>query len=146
MPTMIIFALFVGIFTLVQFIFDFHRGRTSDYLLFINTVVFLVAYIGVALFGIKYPGLELSTYSAGHLVAFAFLIIGTIFLYVLSRLLKEKNRYMYPLTIFGIGLVSLFVMFIAAPTVYSQFISNLMAFFGSAPVTTTIQEARGWDS
>ena len=56
MPTMILFALIVGVFTLVQFMFDFYRGRSSEYLLIANTIVFTIATIGLLIFGFKNPG------------------------------------------------------------------------------------------
>ena len=37
MPTMILFAFIIGIFTLIQFVIDTWRNRTSEYLLIINS-------------------------------------------------------------------------------------------------------------
>ena len=47
MPTMILFAMIVGIFTVIQFIIDVYRGRTSEYLLVINTIIFTIVYFGL---------------------------------------------------------------------------------------------------
>ena len=55
MPTMILFAFIVGVFTLVQFVFDFHRGRSSEYLLIANSIIFVIATIGLLIFGFKKP-------------------------------------------------------------------------------------------
>src|SRR5208337_3297548 len=69
MPTMILFALIVGIFTVIQFIIDTYRNRTSEYLLILNSGIFIVAIIGLLVFGFKSPTPELSTYSIAHVYA-----------------------------------------------------------------------------
>ncbi len=63
MPTMIIFAMIVGIFTVIQFIIDVYRGRTSEYLLVINTIIFTMVIIGLLAYGFKSSGISLIVYS-----------------------------------------------------------------------------------
>ena len=87
----------VGIFTVIQFIIDVFRGRTSEYLLFINTVIFAIAIVGLLIFGIKSPGINLSTYSLGHIYAYLGLIGGTAFLYGVAHYLKGKRGTITPL-------------------------------------------------
>ncbi len=115
MPTMILFAFIVGVFTLVQFVFDFHRGRSSEYLLIANSIIFVIATIGLLIFGFKSPGMDLSTYSVGHVYAYLCLIGGTVLLYLLARLLKNREKYWYSLTIFGCGIFFVAILFVAAP-------------------------------
>src|SRR5512137_2067668 len=79
MPTMILFAMIVGIFTVIQFIIDVARGKTSEYLLVINTVIFAIAIIGLLAFGLKSSSVTLIFYSIGHVYAYLALIGGTIF-------------------------------------------------------------------
>jgi dolichyl-diphosphooligosaccharide--protein glycosyltransferase len=146
MPTMILFALIVGIFTLIQFVIDTWRGRTSEYLLVINITVFLVAIAGLLLFGIKTAGIGLSVYSVGHIYAYCLLIGGTILLYGLSILLKNRERFWYPLVLLASAVIFSGALFFFAPHIYDLFISSLFAFFGQQPVTETVQEARGWSS
>ena len=62
MPTMILFAMIAGIFTVIQFIIDVYKGRSSEYLLLANTVIFAIAIVGLLLFGLKDPGIGLSIY------------------------------------------------------------------------------------
>ena len=144
MPTMILFAMIVGIFTVVQFIIDSIRQRTSEYLVIINTVVFGIAIIGLFFFGLKSPGLDLSTYSLGHILAYLALIGGTFYLFALQKYLKSHSWYYYVSAIVGSGVLVAVVLFFASPQLYSLFISALYAFFGQAAVTETVQEARGW--
>ena len=90
MPTMILFAMIAGIFTVIQFVIDVHRNRTSEYLVILNIVVFSIAILGLLLFGFKNPGIDLSTYSVGHIYAYLSMIIGTGALYIVARYLKGK--------------------------------------------------------
>ena len=144
MPTMILFAFIVAIFTLIQFIIDTYRNRTSEYLLIINGGIFIIAIIGPLAFGFKSPTPELSTYSIAHVYAGLGMIAGTAFLYVLQCYLKGKERYYYPAAIAGSILLFLLVLFIITPNMFTLLIVDSFAFFGQAPVTNTVQEARGW--
>ena len=144
MPTMILFAMIAGIFTVIQFTIDVYRGRTSEYLLLINTTIFVIAIIGMLVFGLKNPGIDLSTYSAGHIIAYAGMIIGTGILFLLQVYLKEKEKYYYPAALAGCGLVFTVFLYFAIPQLYTLLIYDLFSFFGQAPVTNTVQEARGW--
>ena len=144
MPTMILFAFIVGVFTLVQFMFDFCRGRSSEYLLIANTIIFSIAIIGFLIFGFKGPGMDLSTYSVGHVYAYVCLIAATSFLYLLARYLKGRVKYCYPLIIGSIGILFVGILFAAAPQLYTLFVNDLVAFFGQAPVTQTVMDAMAW--
>ncbi|HSA38096.1 MAG TPA: oligosaccharyl transferase, archaeosortase A system-associated [Methanoregula sp.] len=144
MPTMILFAMIAGIFTVVQFTIDVYRGRTSEYLLLINITVFVIAIIGLLAFGLKNSGIDLSTYSVGHIFAYLGMILGTGFLYLLQLFLKEKEKYFYPAALAGCGLIFAVFLYIAIPDLYTLLIYDLFSFFGQAPVTNTVQEARGW--
>ncbi len=144
MPTMILLALIVAIFTLVQFVLDFAQDRPSDYLVLTNIVTFGVVIIGTAAFGFPHPDLDLSRYTAGHVVACAGLIGGTLVLYGLSVYLRGRPKYYFPAALAGLGVVAVAVLSVALPDIYNLLISSLFAFFGEAPVTTTVQEARAW--
>jgi dolichyl-diphosphooligosaccharide--protein glycosyltransferase len=144
MPTMILFAMIAGIFTVVQFVIDVYRGRTSEYLLLINVTIFVIAIIGLLAFGLKNPGIDLSTYSIGHIYAYLAMILGTGVLFLLQHLLRDKEKYYYPVSLAGCGLVVAVFLYIAIPQLYTLLIYSLFSFFGQAPVTNTVQEARGW--
>jgi dolichyl-diphosphooligosaccharide--protein glycosyltransferase len=138
MPTMILFAMIAGIFTVVQFIIDVYRGRTSEYLLLINSTIFIIAIIGLLAFGLKNAGIDLSTYSVGHIFAYLGMIFGTGILYLLQHYLKEKEKYYYPAALAGCGLVFAVFLYIAIPQLYTLLIYDLFSFFGQAPITNTV--------
>ncbi|RPI40861.1 MAG: oligosaccharyl transferase, archaeosortase A system-associated [Methanoregulaceae archaeon] len=144
MPTMILFAMIAGIFTVIQFIIDVFRGRTSEYLLLINITIFVIAIIGLLVFGLKNPGIDLSTYSIGHIYAYLGMIFGTGILYLLQHYLKDKEKYYYPAALAGCGLAFAVFLYLVVPQLYTLLIYDLFSFFGQAPVTNTVQEARGW--
>ena len=143
MPTMILFAMIVGMFTALQFIIDVLRKKSTEYLLLINTIIFSIAIIGVTLFGFKTQGLNLSSYSIGHIYAYLALIGVTGFLYILAQRFKETPIY-YPLALGGLGIAGTFTVMLISPTMYQLLISSFFAFFGQAAVTNTVQEAMGW--
>jgi dolichyl-diphosphooligosaccharide--protein glycosyltransferase len=144
MPTMILFAMIVGIFTTIQFVIDVYRGKSGEYLLVINTIIFSVAIIGFLVYGFNSPGINLITYSIGHIYAYLALIGGTAFLYGVARLVKEKDWYYYPAVLIGSGILFALVLIVVSPQIYNLFITAFFSFFGQQATTNTVQEARGW--
>ena len=144
MPTMIVFALMVVAFTVLQFVICIYRDKLNEYLLVANTIIFTVAIIGLLIFGFKSPGLDLSTYSVGHVYAYLAVIAGTAILYLVARYFKGKPKYYYPVSLIGLAIIGAVVLYIAAPQFFNQLISAAIEFFGQAPVTNTVEEARGW--
>ena len=127
----------VAVFTAVQFIIDFSRNRSSDYLLVINGITFLVAIIGLLLFGFKSTLVDLSTYSVGHIYAYLGLIGGTLMLWYLARLLRGKKWYYYPGVLAGTGILLVLILFALSPSLYTLFVYGLYAFFGQQAITNT---------
>jgi dolichyl-diphosphooligosaccharide--protein glycosyltransferase len=146
MPTMILFAMIVAVFTAVQFIIDFSRNRSSDYLLVINGITFLVAIIGLLLFGFRSTLVDLSTYSVGHIYAYLGLIGGTLMLWYLARNLRGKKWYYYPGVLAGTGILLVLILFTLSPSLYTLFVYGLYAFFGQQAITNTVLEAMGWSA
>ncbi len=144
MPTMVLFALIVTVFTLVQFVWDFYRNRSSQYLVLLNLAVFGVAAAGLLVFGLPHPGLSLSQYTAGHIIVYLGVIAGTFVLYGLSVCLKDRPKHYYPLSIAGVALVGVVALLALAPAVYDLLVSSFFMFFASRAVTMTVSEAKPW--
>ena len=146
MPTVILFALIVVVFTFIQILVDVYRGRSSEYLVVINGVCFAIATLGLILFGFKNSNgvIDLSTYSIGHVYAYLLIIVGTVLLYGLARYLKNREKYLFPLTIVGIFIIFTGILYFAFPQLFNLFIEDLYAFFGQSSVTNTVEEARPW--
>lgn len=146
MPTMILFAMIVALFTLIQVVIDHHRNRSSDYLLIINTVAFTTAIVGLLAFGLKSPIIGLSTYSLGHIIAYIGIIAGTLFLCLLQRYTRAKETYYFPAILTGGVILLIVVMYSVFPELYNLFINSLFAFFGQNSATNTVEEAMGWSA
>jgi len=144
MPTMILFAMLVGIFTVVQFMVDVHRKHETFSLLLVNAVTFGVAIVCFLIFGVKSSGFGFAAYTLGHPLAYLMLIVMTAVLYLLAQRLHLKEVYYYPLALAGIAVVGGLILFLALPQIYGELIGNLLGFFGQNYMSTTIQEARGW--
>ena len=128
MPTMILFAMIVGVFTIIQFIMDTVHGKTSEYILILNVIIFIIAIIGLLLFGLKNSGMDLSSYSIGHIYADIGMIGGTLFLYLLQCYLKKKSWYYYPAVVGGAGVLFVLFLYLINPQLYTLFVSDLFAF------------------
>jgi dolichyl-phosphooligosaccharide-protein glycotransferase len=146
MPTMILFAMIAGVFTVIQFIIDVYKDRTSEYILVINGMVFVIAIIGILMFGLKNAGMDLSGYTIGHIYAYVGMIAGTALLYAIQIYLKGKQRILYPATIVCCGILFAGILYIVSPQLYTLLIQSLFAFFGQVAATNTVQEARGWST
>ena len=142
---MILFAMIVGIYTVIQFIIDVYRGRTSEYLLVINTIIFTIVILGFLFYGIKSPGISLIVYSIGQIYAYLILIGGTAFLYGVAHFVKEKDWYYYPCNSYRErSCICSYPSDCQPSRCMNKFISSLFLFFGQPEWSTTIQEARGW--
>jgi len=144
MPTMVLFALIVAVYTVVQFILDVFRERESDYLLIINTATFGVAIITYLIFGIKHAGLSLSQYSIAHIYAYLALITGTFLLWIVARFVKGRSRILYPAALAVLAVAAGGSLSVLLPDLYSAIIGSLWSFFGQSAVVFTVEEARGW--
>jgi oligosaccharyl transferase (archaeosortase A-associated) len=142
MPTIIVFALIAAIFTLIQFIWENLRKRKSDYLLILNGITFGIAIVGMLVIGLNDYTINLISYSPAHIIAYLAIILGTAYLFILSRYLQKSTLYLGAIgATIAIGIL---VAFFALPFIYSSFIAGIVQFFGTQATTLTVQEARPW--
>jgi dolichyl-diphosphooligosaccharide--protein glycosyltransferase len=144
MPTILLFALIIGIFTLVQGITDYFRGQPLTYLLVMNGILFSVVIIGFLLFGVKTATLSLDMYSMAHVYVYLILIIMTLLLYALSVLIPGK-RLLFILLLIGAGLLTIVISFVVLPGFGRMILSGAGAFFGTVGQSVHITEMRPWD-
>ncbi len=74
----------------------FIRGRTSEYLLVINTIIFTIAIIGLLVFGFKSSGISLIFYSIWSYIRILGINWWNGFPLWCCALLKGKEWYYYP--------------------------------------------------
>jgi dolichyl-diphosphooligosaccharide--protein glycosyltransferase len=142
MPTFIIFAFLVAVFTVIQSVLDFHARRDFLYLVGINACVFGCALLG-SLFYLRVPQSFLLTfYSMGHPLAFMLIILGTGGLYLISRVLEKKPVILYPVVLLVLAGGAVIVSAFAVPSLYNTAVNGLMEAFGQKVFAVTVVEAR----
>ncbi|HJK54669.1 MAG TPA: oligosaccharyl transferase, archaeosortase A system-associated, partial [Methanocorpusculum sp.] len=146
MSTMVVFGLFVAIFTLIQFIISHRSGKQMEYLLVLNVITFAVVAFGMLIYGIQDTSFSFYSYSLGVFCAHLGIIVGTIVLYAVSKILSAKKMpwYYFPgiliiFSIIGIGIIS-----IGIPSLYNTAIGGLSNFFVQNPAASTIAEMAAW--
>jgi dolichyl-phosphooligosaccharide-protein glycotransferase len=144
MPTMVLFALIVGIFTLIQGIADYFRGQSIAYLLVMNASIFGIVIIGFLIFGVKSTALSLATYSMAHVYVYLILIGATALIYVLS-IAFPKKRLFFVLFMVGAGLLAAGISFIALPEFGQMTLSGAGAFFSDVGQPYYVSELQTWD-
>jgi dolichyl-diphosphooligosaccharide--protein glycosyltransferase len=124
-------------YVVIQYIIDHLRGKSTDYLCIIGVPIFLIALIMVV------PFLNRLAYGDLSLLS---LIIGVLIFPVLSgvsRFMKAKSmkRVYYPLTLVGLGIISLVALYIISPSLFDSMKWKFNIFTPSTG-SLTISEAR----
>lgn len=144
MPTMILFALVVGIFIPFWFIIQRYSGHLGASALVVNTTTFLVAILGFFIIGVHADQGGLNYYTLGHPIAYGMLILATWIMFGFSYYLKEKPFWYYVLSLFGASILGIILLAVLVPSQYDYLVANLVQFFGEDIHWKTIQEARAW--
>jgi oligosaccharyl transferase (archaeosortase A-associated) len=144
MPTIVLFALIVGIFTLAQGIADYFRKRSTLYLLFMNTTIFGVIIIGFLLFGVKSTELSLAQYSMAHVYVYLILIAVTAVLYALTRLFRGR-RLLFIVFLIAAALLAIGIPLVILPEFGRLMFQSAGVFFANVWKPFYVSELRPWD-
>ncbi len=144
MPTIILFAFIMALFTIIIFLIDFYHKRQGDYMVVLNTGAFIIPIIASILLGFHVPGFDIPQYSIAHPVSYLLLIAGTWIFYYLSKRLENKEFWYFFAAIAGMVVIGLAAIAAILPDVFASFIGGLTLFFGLSPYAATVQEARPW--
>jgi oligosaccharyl transferase (archaeosortase A-associated) len=144
MPTIVLFALIVGIFTLAQGIADYFRKRSTAYLLFMNATIFGVVIIGFLLFGVKSTSLSLAQYSMAQVYVYLILIVVTAVLYALTRVFSNR-RLLFIVFLIAAALLAIGIPLVVLPEFGTLFIQAAGAFFANYRQPFYIAELQPWD-
>ena len=146
MSTMVVFGLFVAIFTLIQFIISHRSGKQTEYLLVLNVVTFAVVTVGMLIYGIQDMSFSFYSYSLGVLCAHLGVIIGTIVLYAISRILATKNMpwYYFPASLILLVIVVMGIAAFGFPSLYNGAVGGLSGFFLQSAGMSTVAEMAAW--
>jgi len=126
----LLFVFIIFAYLVVQFIIDHLKSRSTEYLCFVSTIVFIVTFL---MFLPLHPDRMV-------LASLTIAIIIPIAMAVLSRLMASRNikPIIYPAAFIGLGLVSLLVFRIVNPSLFQTIIGSLGIFIW--PVGTTVLE------
>lgn len=146
MSTMVVFGLFVAVFTLIRFIINHRSGNPTEYLLVLNVITFAVVAIGMLIYGIQSFDFSFYSYSIGIFSAHLGLIFGTIVLYAISKILTKKQLqwYYYPVTLVLLVVIVMGLTAVAAPSLFNSVIGGLNGFFATSAAGSTIAEMASW--
>jgi len=130
-----VFILLSG--AVLLYLIEHLRGKSTDYLCVIGVPVFLTALI------MTIPFLNQIAFSGLYIMSLAVAMLTFPVLSVVSRLLEGRNtrRVYYPLALAGLGLVSLGVLRLVDPSLFSSMLDKLGVFTPDTGALT-ISEAR----
>ncbi|KDE55671.1 oligosaccharyl transferase, archaeosortase A system-associated [Methanoculleus sp. MH98A] len=142
MPTIILFALIAGVFTVIQAVRNHLDGTGPEGLLLVNAVTFAVPAAFLPISGFMVDSMSLSLYSVAHVYAYLLLIAATALLAGISLALKGKqNEYLAALAALGVAGIA----FLTLTDIGKVMMSGLTAFFGQNMSATAIREMGAWD-
>jgi oligosaccharyl transferase (archaeosortase A-associated) len=145
MPTMILFALVVALYTLAQFIVDSWTGKKANFpLAFINVVAFGLVLAVYTTFLIQRQGTTLFFYSVAHSYMYALLIVGTLVLLGFSLAFRNKRVYFLGAVIATL-IAGTAVLVALVPQVWKTISGSFEAFFGQSALLYPISEMEPLD-
>jgi len=128
----LLFFFLISIYLFIQFTIDHLRQKSTSYLFFTGTLVFLIA----AIIFLPIYHKEM-IYNASVVIA---LFIPSA-LYGLSWLMTRRNiaRVYYPLVIVGAGLTGLVIIYFASPSLFTSISNSFRIFVPSGASLTTLE-------
>lgn len=146
MSTMVVFGLFVAIFTLIQFIINHRSGKPTESLLVLNVITFAVVALGLLIYGIQNLSFSFYSYSLGVFCAHLGVIVGTVILYIIAQIIskKEKPWYYFPVSLLVLVIVVMGIAAVGLPSLYNAAIGGLSGFFLQNAGMSTVAEMASW--
>lgn len=146
MTTMVVFGMFVAVFTLIQFILNQYSGKPTEYLLSLNVITFIIVALGLLLYGIRNLNFGFTDYSLGLFLVHLLLVLGTVVLYLISHFVTkfEKPRYYYLITLIILLAAGSLILALVFPDLFTSLIGNLAGFFASNATAATVLEMGSW--
>jgi len=108
----------IGIFVMIQFIANHMANKSSDGLMLVSIITFILPPIIIAPIALSGVG----QYGSMHMLSFIFGIIGFIVLHSLSIMMnKQKLKAShYPISLLIVGIVGFFGMMVATPSLFAS--------------------------
>lgn len=142
MPTMIIFALIVALYTFLQYLQNFRKGIENKSLVILNLIVFGIAAAGSFLAMQEPRTFLLTMYSLGHPVMYLMIIAGTAFLYLFGRFLHGRSFRKYILILSGLIGGFLICIVVLSTHLFFTAMNGISEIFGQKELAVTIVETQ----
>jgi oligosaccharyl transferase (archaeosortase A-associated) len=121
-PTTLLFIFILGVYTILQFLWDCIRERSSEDLVLVNSIIGLCSLAGLALVGVRSPGYSLTTYSMAPVHVFVLFLGGTFLLYLFSLISRKK-----PLQYLGLVVLTAIIGFGGAVALGSEMVHSVIS-------------------
>ncbi|MDO8578382.1 MAG: oligosaccharyl transferase, archaeosortase A system-associated, partial [Dehalococcoidales bacterium] len=127
----LLFVFTIFVFFTLQFFIDHLRRQSTDYLSLVNLIVFAVA--AVMFLPVMHDSLNLAALLAALFVP--------VILNLLSRFMAKKDikPIYFPLSIIGIGLAGIGVLYLAAPSLFQLMLTSFAIFHPTGASLTTLE-------
>jgi oligosaccharyl transferase (archaeosortase A-associated) len=142
-PTCILFLVILGIYTLIQYIWNIFRKSSTDYLVVTNSIVSIIVIVFLIINGLPSSSSSLTAYGITQIYAFILFILGTVLLQILSVLWKEKP-YLFIISVIGLIVIGLGIVSLVSAPFVSSVMSAVKAVFSTTGQMTTIVELQPW--
>jgi oligosaccharyl transferase (archaeosortase A-associated) len=126
----LLFVFIIFSYLVLQFIIDHLKGRSTEYLCFVSTIVFVVSLLmSISLLRDKTV-----------LASLAIAIVAPIILALLSYFMARRNikPLIYPASLVGLGILTLIILRVISPAVLQSM--NVIFGFFAWPIGTTVLE------
>jgi dolichyl-diphosphooligosaccharide--protein glycosyltransferase len=127
-PGAALFIFIISLYLVIQFVIDHMRGRTTDYLVIIGAITFLVASM------IFLPSSREKLYLASLAVA---LLIAPV-LSIVSKLMRSLKPLYYPLALIGVGSAGMAIFHAISPSLFNSMVGRF-TIFGWNPEVTILE-------
>ncbi|MDD4127206.1 MAG: STT3 domain-containing protein, partial [Methanomicrobium sp.] len=133
-PTTVLFLVIISVYTFISGILSHNSGVIPLKTGFVNTVAMIIPAVLIFIFGVKYSGYALSSYTAVHVIIPLLIIAAAWFMvlvsYGLNRTQFKANKFAYPAVILLAGIFLLFISAAIIPDIFANLFSGANLVFG----------------
>lgn len=133
-PTTVLFLVIISLYTLFSCIISHNSGNIPYKEGFVNTIAMIIPAVLTFIFGVKYDGFAISSYTIVHVIIPVLIIIATWIMVLLSFGLNKTNvkdnKFAYPAVLVLAGIVALLASAIIVPDLFATLFSSANLVFG----------------
>ena len=141
-PAALLVAFMLFAYFVIQCMIDHVQGKSLEYIPIVGTLLFIVPAIMVLPYSLTWLSFQIFFYSITQPFFLCVAAAGLWFIYGMSRLLRQNkvDKWAYPVTIIGVTIIGLLVIYVALPWLYNLLMDGLMEFVNISNSGTSIAE------